>query len=113
MHKVLLLLAFTFFSRYLNLTFFYEALDRLPATTLSLIEIANPLSGVLFAFLILGETIHSYHVLGAIFIIFGLMIEQTSAQSLRRLQGKKLLPFLTFRHHIGPEQTIGILPKNV
>ena len=52
--KVLLLLAFTFFSRYLNLTFFYEGLDRLPATTFSFIELGGPLAGLVFAALILG-----------------------------------------------------------
>jgi drug/metabolite transporter (DMT)-like permease len=89
--KVLLLVAFTFFSRYLNLTFYYEALDRLPAMTMSLISIATPLSGLLFAFLILGETIHSYQMLGAIFIVFGLMIEQMSGRSIVNFRSR---PFL-------------------
>jgi drug/metabolite transporter (DMT)-like permease len=113
--KVLLLLAFTFFSRYLNLTFFYEALDRLPATTLSLIQIASPLTGVLFAFLILGEHIHSYHILGGIFIVFGLMLEQTSEQSIRSMKGRGLLHLNFLRRHasIVTQPTMNILPKNV
>ena len=112
MHKVLLLLAFTFFSRYLNLTFFYEALERLPASKLSMIQIANPLSGVLFAFLILGEHIHAYHILGGIFIVFGLLLEQTSEQSLSKLKGRGFLHFPFFRRPAA-QPTIPMLPKNV
>ncbi|MBP9850398.1 MAG: DMT family transporter [Candidatus Peribacteraceae bacterium] len=114
MHKVLLLLAFTFFSRYLNLTFFYEALDRLPASTLSSIHIANPLTGVLFAYLILGEHIQSYHILGGIFIIFGLMLEQMSERSLHSLKGRGWLHFPFYRRDpIVAQPTIQLLPKNV
>ncbi len=114
MQKVLLLLAFAFFSRYLNLTFFYEALDRLPATTLSLIQIASPLTGVFFAFLILGEHIYSYHVLGGIFIIFGLVLEQMSEQSFRSLRGRGFLHIpLWKRESIVSQPAIHILSKNV
>lgn len=113
--KVLLLIAFTFFSRYLNLTFFYEALDRLEATTISLIEIATPFSGLIFAYLILGEKIHSYQILGGIFILFGLMLEQVSVQTLSRLRQ----PFW-FGFHVGHlhhdsssnERSLGVLTKN-
>lgn len=113
--KVLLLLAFTFFSRYLNLTFFYEALDRISATTLSSIHIASPLTGVFFAYLILGEHIHSYHVLGGIFIIFGLLIEQMSEQSISSLRSRRFLrnPFRHPSERIVSQPTIHILPKNV
>ncbi len=115
MHKVLLLLAFTFFSRYLNLVFFYEALDRLPATTLSLIQIANPLTGVLFAYLILGEYIHSYHILGGIFIVFGLMLEQTSGRSIQAMGMRRFLhiPFFHKAKSLVSQPTIQMLPKNV
>ncbi len=75
---VLLLLAFTFFSRYLNLTFYYEALDRLPVTTLSLITIATPLSSMIFAVLLLDEHVYSYQIVGAVFIILGLLVENGS-----------------------------------
>lgn len=115
LEKVLLLLAFTFFSRYLNLTFFYEALDRLPASTLSMIQIASPFSGVIFAFLILGERVHSYHILGGIFIVLGLLLEQTSAESIRSFHARSLIPHFSFRSKAvaTPEQTIRMLPKNV
>lgn len=99
LQKVMLLITFAFFSRYLNLTFYYEALERLPATTLSLVEIGAPLTGLLFAFLILGETLQSSQMLGAIFILFGLLLEQISEQSLCSLRHRSLfahLPRLTF-----------------
>ncbi len=113
--KVLPLLAFAFFSRYLSLTFFYEALDRLPATTLSLILIASPISGVVFAYLILGEHIQSYHILGGIFIIFGLLLEQTSEQSLRSFKGHRLfhVPFIHRTSYIVTQPTMPVLPKNI
>ena len=115
LEKVLLLLAFAFFSRYLNLMFFYEALERLSASKFSMIMIASPLSGVLFAFLILGETVHSYHVLGGIFIILGLFLEQTSAQSIRSFRTTPFMHHFRFRAKplTTPAQTIQILPKNV
>ncbi len=85
---VSLLLAFVFFARYLNLAFYYEALDRLPATTVSLIDIAAPLAGMAFAALLLGENIQAQHLFGGMFIIVGLLLEQMSEASLAKLQTK-------------------------
>jgi len=115
MQKVLLLLAFTFFSRYLNLVFYYEALDRLPATTLSLIHIAGPLTGVLFAYLILGEQIQSFHILGGIFIVFGLLLEQTSQRSIQAIGMRRFLhiPFFHKTKTLVTQPTIQILQKNI
>lgn len=111
--KVLLLLAFTFFSRYLNLVFFYESLDRLPATTFSMIQVGAPLSGLVFASLLLGEQILPYHVLGALFIICGLFLEQTSAQSIRSFRDRHFFQHLHFWHRKKPTADIGIVPKHV
>lgn len=82
--KIVLLLGFVFFARYLHLTFFYEALNRLPASELGLIENAMPLSGVLFSVLLLHEQVFMYQLLGAILIVFGLFLEQTSSDTWRR-----------------------------
>jgi drug/metabolite transporter (DMT)-like permease len=89
--KVVLLLAFGFFSRYINLTCFYEALNRLPATTLSLLEIANPLFGMFFAVLLLGESLYAYHVIGAGLMVLGLVIEQMSETTLAKFQYQSLI----------------------
>lgn len=80
------LLAFAFFSRFLNLSFFYGALDRLPATTCGMIMNAAPLSGMFFAALLLDEKIYTYHILGAALIIFGLMLEQISRETLAHVK---------------------------
>ena len=116
MTKVLLLIAFTFFSRYLNITFYYEALDRLEATTVALIGIATPFSGLVFAYLILGESIHSYQILGGIFILFGLMLEQVSTQTLSRLRRPFWIGLHVGHLHHDPtpsDHSLGILTKNV
>lgn len=109
---VVLLLAFTFFSRYLNLTFYYEALDRLPATTVSLIEIATPLAGLTFAFLILGEQIHANQMLGGIFIVFGLMLEQVSANTMKSIRSRSIFRILPF-HRKETATPVMVLPRNV
>lgn len=111
LQQVLLLLAFTFFSRYLNLTFYYESLDRLPASTLSLIQIGSPIAGIFFAAMILGEQIQSHQILGCTFIIFGLMLEQMSVQSITRIRSHSHLFHLPLRRKL--EGNIAMLPKNV
>ncbi|MEQ1849034.1 MAG: DMT family transporter [Candidatus Peribacteraceae bacterium] len=114
LEKVLLLLAFAFFSRYLTLTFFYESLDRLPSTTFSLIQIGSPLAGVLFAALIVGEQIHSYHILGGIFILLGLFIEQMSAARIRSLSKVHPLRWVRALHLQRKDQAgLPLLPKHV
>lgn len=109
--KVILLLSFAFFSRYLCLAFFYEGIDRLPATTFSMIQVATPLSGLVFAFLILGEQIHSYQILGCIFIILGLLLEQCSPKALHSIRSRIKLP--RFWHHKERMPNLTLLPKNI
>lgn len=99
MEKVLMLLAFAFFSRYLNLMFFYGGLDRLPATTFSFILLGAPLSGLVFASVLLGEQIHSYQLLGGVFIVFGMALEQLSANALERLRHRSFLSYFHFPWH--------------
>ncbi len=113
--KILLLLAFTFFSRYLDLTFFYEALDRLPATTFSLIQIANPLSGIIFASLLLGEDVHFYQAAGCALILLGLTVEHLSPKSFpTMLRIRSLVQHLRFRKSALPaEPVLPLIPKNV
>ncbi|MDD5055008.1 MAG: DMT family transporter [Candidatus Peribacteraceae bacterium] len=106
MEKVLLLLAFAFFSRYLNLMFFYGGLDRLPATTFSFIELGGPLSGLVFASLLLGEQIHSYQLLGGIFIVFGMALEQLSSNALDRLRHRSFLSHFHVPWHRQHEQVL-------
>ena len=114
--KIMLLLAFTFFSRYLDLTFFYESLDRLPATTFSLIQIANPLSGIVFAALLLGETIHLYQAAGCALILLGLTIEHLSPKAFpSALRVRSLLEHLRLRKTTPAlsQHQLPLIPKNV
>lgn len=98
LEQVFLLLAFAFFSRFLNLTFFYAGLQRISATKAALIDHATPLASVFFAVLILHEEIFTYHILGAIFIVFGLILEQFSTERLANAT-RKILAFRTYHHH--------------
>lgn len=115
LQKILLLLAFTFFSRYLNLTFFYEALDRLPAMTFSLIQVANPLSGIAFAFLLLGEEVQLYQMAGCGLILIGLTIENLSPKTIpTTLRIQTLLETFRLRKHAHRADTsMPLIPKNV
>jgi len=110
--KIMLLLAFAFFSRYLDLTFFYEALERLPVTTFSLIMIASPLSGLLSAVLILGESVQPYQMLGALIIVFGLLLEQCSLQAFESMCHRhRFFSLFPFRKRTQTAQTVRILSK--
>lgn len=109
--KVLLLIAFAFFSRYLNLTFFYEAIERLSATTLSLIEIGNPLSGIIFASLLLGEGIAPVQVVGGLFILCGLLVEQISLPIVFHYRPFKC--FFCFRKRFPSMPLIHSVPRHI
>lgn len=82
---VWLLIAFVFFSKFLQLTFFYAALDRVPAVKISLINQSTPLASVFFAVIILGESFTAYHAFGAALIVSGLLIEDVSAKKFAKL----------------------------
>lgn len=70
------LLAFGFVSRFLNLFSFYEAIERLPVTTVSLFSSLSIVVGVLFAHWYLGEPILWYHLVGGAFILGGAFLIQ-------------------------------------
>ncbi len=84
------LLCFAFFSRFLNISLLYASLDRLPATKVALIQNATPVSGMIFAALILHESVSHHQILGAIFIVFGLLMENASVDNTRFLSQKML-----------------------
>lgn len=71
------LLGFGFIARFLNIFTFYEAIDRLPVSTVSLLGNLSVIVGVLFAHWYLGEAILWYHWLGGGFIIFGTILLET------------------------------------
>ncbi len=70
------LLGFGFLSRFLNVFSFYEALERISVTTVSLMCNFTAIFSVLFSHWFLGEAIEGFHYLGgALIILGGLMLE--------------------------------------
>ncbi|NOS67338.1 MAG: DMT family transporter [Candidatus Peribacteraceae bacterium] len=68
------LLGFAFISRFLNVFSFYEALDRLSVTTVSLVGNTGIVTSLLFAWWIVGEPILWYHIAGGGLIILGTIL---------------------------------------
>ncbi len=65
------LLGFGFIGRFLNSVTYYQAIDRLELTTVSLVGSLGIITSILFAYMYLGEPIAWYHYIGGIFIILG------------------------------------------
>ena len=65
------LLGYGFLARFLNLFSFYEAIDRLPVRTVSLLLNLGLIVSILFANIYLGASIESFHLAGAFFILIG------------------------------------------
>ncbi len=68
------LLGFGFISRFLNVFSFYEALDRLSVTTVSLMNNASVVTSIFFAWWILYEPILPYHIVGGGLIVLGTIL---------------------------------------
>ena len=68
------LLGFGFISRFLNLFSFYESIERIPVSTVSLFSTLNLLRGVTFAHVYLGEPIFWYHLIGGGLILLGVLL---------------------------------------
>ncbi len=74
MKGVTVLLGFGFLSRFLNVFGFYEALERLPVTTVSLVSNGTMIFSIIFSHWFLGETIYGYHYIGGALIILGALL---------------------------------------
>lgn len=68
------LLGFGFIARFLNLFSFYEAIERIPVSAVSLFSTLNILCGITFAHLYLGEPIFWYHLIGGGLILLGVLL---------------------------------------
>lgn len=73
-----ILFGFGFISRFLNIFSFYEALDRLPVTAVSLFSNLTVITSILFAWWMLGEPIAWYHVAGGALIVLGALVLEMS-----------------------------------
>lgn len=65
------LLAFGFVSRFLNIFLYYQAVDRLPVTTVSPCCTLDIVGSMLFAYWFLGENLEWYHLAGGLCVIAG------------------------------------------
>lgn len=68
------LLGFGFISRFLNIFSFYEALDRLPVTVVSLFNNLTVIFSIIFAAWLVHEQIFGYHIVGGILLILGAVL---------------------------------------
>ncbi len=68
------LLGFAFISRFLNSVTFYQAVNRLSMTVVSLVSSLSLVGSTLFASLYLGESLYWYHFAGALLIVGGSVI---------------------------------------
>lgn len=93
------LIAFGFMSRFLNVFTFYEALERLPVTTVSMFSNFAIIASALFAHFYLGEPITIFHMIGGGMILAGGLLlefvgthpsEQHLENHLRQRQGHRI-----------------------
>lgn len=68
------LLGFGFIGRFLNSVTYYQAMDKLELTTVSLVGSLGIIGSTVFAYLYLGEPILWYHYFGGAFIILGTIL---------------------------------------
>lgn len=68
------LLGFALIARLLNVFSFYESIDRLPVTTVSLCLNLTLVLSVLFAHFYVGEAIAFYHIAGGLLIVAGTVV---------------------------------------
>lgn len=68
------LLGFGFVSRFLNSVMFYQAVDKLSLTTVSLVGSLGIIGSTLFSYIYLHEPILWFHYIGGAFIILGTLL---------------------------------------
>lgn len=68
------LVGYAFLCRFVGLFTFYEAMDRLPVRTVSLILPIGTVGSLLFAWVYLGEALRMYNIVGGMLILTGAMI---------------------------------------
>ncbi len=69
-----ILIGFVLISRYINLFCFYEALEKLPVSVMSLTSNLSIVVSILFSSWFLSEAIHAYQIFGGLVIIAGALL---------------------------------------
>lgn len=65
------LIGFGFISRFLNSLLYYQAIERVPMTTVGMFSTLDVIGSAVFASVYLGETISWYHLVGGSLLILG------------------------------------------
>lgn len=73
-NAIFALLGFALISRFFNTFTFYEAIDRLAVSTVSLVVNLSVVVAVLIAHFGLGEALEGYHILGGALIVAGIVL---------------------------------------
>lgn len=68
------LVGFGFISRFINSVAFYEAIERLPMSSISLVGSLDVILSTTVAYAMLGEPVGWYHFLGGAFVILGTLL---------------------------------------
>lgn len=68
------LLGFGFISRFINSVAFYESIERLPMSSISLVGSVDVILSSVVAYAVLGEPVGWYHFLGGGFVILGTLL---------------------------------------
>ena len=93
------LIGYGLFARFLNLFSFYEAMERLPVFTISLILPVGTLGSIAFAHFYLGEHIAWYHIFGGISIVIGSLIMEIGSWTLEKKKHHEPHLLHHFRRH--------------
>jgi len=68
------IIGFSFVSRFLNSFCFYQAIERLPVATISIVGALDVVGGTVFAHVYVGEPVYWYHALGGGLILLGTVL---------------------------------------
>ncbi len=77
------LLGFGFLSRFLNSVSFYEAIEQLPISTVTLFGTLEIVGGALFAYFYVGEPLYWYHAVGGALVLMGTVLLEFSGTATR------------------------------
>lgn len=91
------LLGFGFISRFINSVAFYESIERLPMSSISLVGSLDVILSTTVAYAILGEPVGWYHFLGGGFVILGTLLlellhEPPSKHAAEQRQQRQRIP---------------------
>ena len=91
MELMVALVGYGFIARFLNLFSFYEAMDRLPVRSVSLLLNLGIIVSIAFANFYLGSPIEPFHIAGAGFILIGSVLMEIDGITRHKLHHAHLI----------------------